>query len=383
MNYIKTITNLTIHNILSKIKANKKSFFLLMVTILVFISSNSSVFIENYYLPFFYNNYAQMLRYFTKKLPFSIGDCVYIFVVLYIVYLLLAYLYRCIVLKKFYINWKKSVAILLAIYIVFNVSWGLNYNRKGIANQLKISKQEYSLVELNNLIDETIDTINSCKNLLSDTNLPNISFDNCQLEAINCYRKIATEYPFLSYKNASIKQSLYSKLGNHLGFIGYYNPFTGEAQIRNDMPSILFPFTICHEVAHQIGYASEEEANFVSYLVCNKSDNIVFKYSVSLEMLDYLLHNLLLKHLQLKDVEGYSSRMYQIKDCINSWVLKDRQQIRQFFANNKSALKPISNSVYDSYLKLNSQQKGIDSYNEVIGLIIAYKKLLKMKPVPM
>ena len=56
-------------------------------------------------------------------------------------------------------------------------------------------------------------------------------------------------------------------------FLGYYNPFTGEAQVNTNVPAFVIPFTTCHEMAHQIGYASESEASFVGFLVIRNSNN--------------------------------------------------------------------------------------------------------------
>ena len=89
----------------------------------------------------------------------------------------------------------------------------------------------------------------------------------------------------------ALKPNLYSGLGNYFGYTGYYNPFTGEAQVRTDIPQILTPAIACHEVAHQLGYASEDEANFIAYLLCSHSNNIYFKYAITLELIDYAYKN--------------------------------------------------------------------------------------------
>jgi len=36
---------------------------------------------------------------------------------------------------------------------------------------------------------------------------------------------------------------------------------------------------VCHELAHQVGIASESEANFMGYLATTNSDNVYFNYS--------------------------------------------------------------------------------------------------------
>jgi hypothetical protein len=77
---------------------------------------------------------------------------------------------------------------------------------------------------------------------------------------------------------------LWGWLGNYVGFTGYYNPFTGEAQVNTTVPKFLQPFTASHEVAHQLGYAKEMEANFVGYLAASHSTDTLFRYSVYLDL---------------------------------------------------------------------------------------------------
>jgi hypothetical protein len=57
-----------------------------------------------------------------------------------------------------------------------------------------------------------------------------------------------------------------------MGFGGYLNPFT-EAQVNYLGPMYSFPMT-AHEMAHQMGYASESECNFIGFLASVKNDNL-------------------------------------------------------------------------------------------------------------
>ena len=80
----------------------------------------------------------------------------------------------------------------------------------------------------------------------------------------------------------SVKSSLYSKLLTYMGYSGYLNPFTNEAQVNRKMVGYAIPVTACHEVAHQMGYAAEEEANYLGYLAAKKIENPYFRYSAAL-----------------------------------------------------------------------------------------------------
>lgn len=108
----------------------------------------------------------------------------------------------------------------------------------------------------------------------------------------------AAGFSFLAYNTKSVKRSMYGRMGNFLGFLGYYNPFTGEAQLNLTMPRFLIPFVTCHEIAHQLGYASESEANFVAYLAAVRSPDTLFRYSTYFDLFNYANKELFQKTLQ-------------------------------------------------------------------------------------
>jgi hypothetical protein len=62
--------------------------------------------------------------------------------------------------------------------------------------------------------------------------------------------------------------------------------------------------TTCHEMAHQIGFASESECNFIGFLASVKNDDLYFKYS-----------GLVLLTLAIQLANKRRSRFKIIKNC--------------------------------------------------------------------
>lgn len=154
-------------------------------------------------------------------------------------------------------------------------------------------------------------------------------------------------------------------LGNYTGFTGYYNPFTAEAQLNTTVPKFLHPFIACHEVAHQLGYAKEMEANFVGYLAGSNSGDPLIKYSVYLDIFLYSYRNLFI-------IDSISAKGY--KDQLTPAVMKDLKEWADFNRNHSSVVEPLVRMVYGLYLRGNQQPQGVLSYDEVTGFIIAYYK---------
>jgi len=66
------------------------------------------------------------------------------------------------------------------------------------------------------------------------------------------------------------------------GLGGAFLAYTGEANVNTAMPEIQQPFVAAHEIAHQMGFAREDEANFIAYLACRVHPDIDFRYSGAL-----------------------------------------------------------------------------------------------------
>ena len=163
----------------------------------------------------------------------------------------------------------------------------------------------------------------------------------------------------------SLKPSLFTPLGHYFGFTGYYNPFSAEAQIKTTVPVFIKPFVLCHEIAHQLGYAKENEANFVSFLVGRSSGNVEFQYSVYYDMFLYAMNELM---------RTDPKQAYLIMKTAHPQFRKDYEAYYSYIFNNRNSIEPFVNRFYDNYLKLNNQPKGTRTYNQVTLWLIAYMK---------
>lgn len=323
-------------------------------------------FVEDYYSVGIYPKISHFLRAITTRFRFSVGDIFYAIVCLVFFLKIIRF---CRKLKKQ--QWKiqllkaslKLARKIVILYIIFHVLWAFNYYRLGIADQLQLSDEAYNKQDVEELVCDLIDKVNSCRRQIETDILPQRSANSILQQAQKLYDTVAQQYSFLRYQYPSLKKSIYTNISHYVGFTGYYNPFIGEAQVSTDVPIITMPYTACHEIAHQLGYASEEQANFVGYLSCSSSKDIYFQYSVYLDLYRYAATELFLMDNKAK--HGWE---------LDALVRKDLMDIRRFYQKKENNISPVMNQVYNQYLKANQQTKGIDSYNEVVGLLIAYKK---------
>jgi hypothetical protein len=252
-----------------------------------------------------------------------------------------------------------------SVYIVFNVFWGINYNRQGIATQLGLSMEKYDKEDLREMNCILIDKVNESKRVLIRNKTAYPTSRELFRRVSNAYRDVSKTYPFLSCEPASIKSSMWGWLGNYTGFTGYYNPFTGEAQVNTTVPEFLQPFITSHEMGHQVGYAKEMEANFVGYLASAASTDTLLHYSCYLDLFMYSNRNLFI-------LDSNSARLYA--NDLSPDVKKDLAEWSRFNKKHRSFAEPLIRWAYGIYLRGNKQPQGVLSYDEVTAFIISYYK---------
>lgn len=344
----------------------------LSICVIIKVYSSSQLRVEYGYSEVFFPLFARGMRYIFGFLPFSIGDIIYLFLVVFLGWKLFRF-FRFLFVKKdkavYIARFKtfayRAVIMLAMLYIIFNVFWGINYNRKGIAWQLGLPEQKYTMDELRQMNCLLLDKVNASKQALLRSGEPYPGNKELFEKVSIAYKALEKEYSFLQYQPCSLKASMWGWFGNYAGFTGYYNPFTGEAQVNTTIPKFLQPFTSCHEVAHQIGYAKEMEANFVGYLAAKASPDTLLHYSVYLDLFTYANRNLYMN-------DSLAARLYA-KD-LDTAVKADIIEWRKFNRAHQGKLEPLVRWAYGKYLQSNQQPNGISSYDEVTGFLIAYYK---------
>lgn len=341
---------------------------LLTISLLIKLVSLHPHWIEIYYSTGAYLTIAGFFRVLFGWLPFSLGDILYTLAAVYLVVRLFKTI-RYLIQRRFDLpsllaSLFRTLIIVTAIYISFNLFWGLNYNRLGIAYQLQLEPTEHTKADLEHIVALLTQRVNSTRRML-DSNIRYPGSGEIFTRSTVAYQHAEKNFPFLHYGSKSIKKSLYGTGGNYFGFLGYYNPFTGESQLNLTQPAFLLPYVTCHEMAHQLGYASESEANFVGYLSAVRSPDILFHYSVYFDLFNYANRELFLRD------STQARANYRNLDTL---VKKDFAELSAYHKKYKNPLAPVIHQFYDQYLKVNQQDKGIESYNYVVGLLIAYEK---------
>ncbi|GAA0742617.1 DUF3810 domain-containing protein [Gaetbulibacter jejuensis] len=304
------------------------------------------------------------MRYAFGWVPFSIGDVLYTLATVYILRWLFVNRKRIIKDTK---AWILDVLSAVSIgYFTFHLLWAFNYYRLPLHKALNIEK-DYTTEALIATTERLISTVNTVHIAITNNDTIKVDMPYSKTELLQKvpkgYDKLSKKFPHLAYQPKSVKRSIYSLPLTYMGFSGYLNPFTNEAQIDGLIPTFKYPTTASHEVAHQLGYAAENEANFIGSMAAMHHDDIYFKYSGYAFALRHCLHE-----IYRRDPKQYETLVTKV----NKGILKNYQEVRDFWDNYQNPTEPLFKSTYDTFLKANNQIDGMESYSYVVALLVNY-----------
>jgi len=199
-------------------KMTKHTIFRLLIFVvliaLVKIFARNSFWVEKYFATGYFPGFSNFLRLITGWIPFSIGDIFYFFAAVWLLYKIIFFFIKLVKssskLKTLGNSLLKVAFIAMAVYLIFNIFWGLDYNRKGIAWQLNLATRDYTANDLENIQQLLIKKVNDSKQILLSTQTTYPADKELFSRATACYRQTEILYPFLRYNNASVKTSIFS-----------------------------------------------------------------------------------------------------------------------------------------------------------------------------
>lgn len=341
---------------------------LLVVLLQCIIPGNTRL--QAAYDQYIFNPYQSLRNLLFGHVPVSVGDILYLIGGL----ALLAGIIRCIYFIVRFSTHKQFLGQMLlnsgitlsTLYILFFIGWGGNYYRPSLVSYWQLntgaSNNDSVLLAYDQYLIQRLNELAP-------------AYENQPFRKIN---QQARRY-FHSFTDNSkrmsglrTKPSIFGYFMQYMGIQGYYNPFTGEAQVNRFLPSFMLPFVVCHEMAHQCGIAAEDDANLLSYSLCVLSPDKVFSYSGYFNIWLYT-HN----RLRLADSANANKLLLTLNPLSQSHL----DTLRAIRRRYRSKVNEYSSTIYDQYLKLHNQKNGIDSYYGVVLSAWAWEERRKVYAV--
>ena len=237
--------------------------------------------------------------------------------------------------------------IALSIYAGFCLLWGVNYYPDSFQEQSGIYARSGTVAELETLTETFAENLAACAG-----DVPRDE-DGCFAapreeifdRSTEVYAALYDEFPFLRLAGGERRPKAFrcSDALSAIGFTGFFFPFTGEANLNVDSPAAWLPSTICHELAHLRGVASEQECNFIGYIYLA---NALYRYA--------------------------PDRWQAIRETLTESVVADIRANNAYWAQFEGPVSTAWDRVYDSFLKGYGDADGVQSYGTVVDLLLAY-----------
>lgn len=343
-----------------------------LALLLNFIASRYPTIVEHVYSTNINKRTIELLSFITVWIPFSLYD------VFLVVVFIVGITYILLTINKFLSN-KKAIFSILSqftlnilsfisiLYFLFIILWGINYNRIPFNESIGIEISKHNEDHLTILYEYLINKCNSIREELPEDSSNVMKIDGGYTSvfnrAIKGYENIYYTYPTLKGNYSNPKYILSSEIFNYTGITGIYFPFSGQANINVNAPIMTIPATTMHEMAHQRGYAQEDEANFIAYLTCINHPDLDFQYSGYLLALSHTSNALYKENVDL---------LKKLNSTISEAVRRDIIYKNEFWKKYEGKINEVSSKINDSYLKSNGVLDGEKSYGRIVDLLLSY-----------
>jgi hypothetical protein len=321
-------------------------------------------FIETYYSRGIYPYISGFWRSIMGWIPISVGDILYaLLIILGVRYIIV----NRMEIKRNLLGFIRDIVMVLSVtYFTFHVLWGLNYYREPLSKTMALA-EKHSQQDLVNFVDQLVLKTNEIQfRITSDTSkMVEVPYSKKEImdRTIEGYRSLANKIPLFTYHRPSLKKSIFSKPLSYMGYGGYLNPFTNEAQANSALPKFRFPVICGHEIGHQLGFSAENETNFIGYLATVNNEDIYFKYAAYAYALSYCLNE-----IASRDKDEFN-RQY---NKLHPGLKKNYKELAEFWEAHENPMEPVFKSIFNTFLKANNQKDGIRSYNAVVTLLVNY-----------
>ena len=281
-------------------------------------------------------------------------------------------------MRKYIIGYLKVILFIVAVEMVvmtlncYILYHGSTFRQKYMSKA--DSEKQYTIKELATVRELVVKRANELARRMPRDIDGNIIYDGDMAEAaIFEMKKLGERYPQLSGYYGYPKAFATSDFFSQQYMMGYYFPFSMEANYNDVMYIANIPATMCHELAHTKGFIYEDDANFIGFLACLHSEDEFIEYCGYMSVISYLSNN-------LYESVGRDMEIFSTYTQASELVAHDRvfltkaawDKVEKNAVLDTEVVKDVSDKFIDTNLKVNGIDQGAAMYNEVVSYLIDY-----------
>ena len=354
--------------------------FLLTAAVNV-IAWNSQAFCDwhvKHLFPLSVNLYGRLMSIF----PFSVGEGMIALAVFFTAVAILLGI-MCIFVRKGRIKRLISVFsrtyvrayawVFLAVFMImtwncFILYHASEFDETYMAQKAQRTYTDRELIQVRNHIVEELNALT--EELERDENGFLVYQGDMKQEAVRAMQGLGEEYELLSGYYPRAKGIAASDFLSQQYMMGYYFPFSMEANYNTSMYVANVPATLCHELAHLKGFIYEDDADFIGFLACISSDDPFYRYSGYLSVLGYVEKEY--KKASGKEEFDCLSIAKSVRSDDIFLTSEAWERVEEKAVVETAVVKAASNQFTETTLVINGVSDGMKSYSRVVQLLLEY-----------
>ena len=349
--------------------AARVTIILALLSAVIFVVSKLSEGFSDFFNRYISSFFRLIFSKITGILPFSLGEAMVLCLPLFV--FVTMFLYFKVYSKDEVQAGRFIVTLISCISVMFTsfvFMFGVAYNGTDLSHKLGLESKEVSYEELEYtakaLMKELDAVADEVEYRYDGASVMPYSFGELNQKLNEAYMSFCDDNSFLPRLTSRVKILAVSPVMTYTHISGIFTYYTGEANVNVNYPDYSMPYTMAHEMAHQRGVAPEDEANFVAFLVCLRSEDPYIRYSGCMSVLEYVLGAM----------HTASARDYeQFIDQLDLRLRGEMIAFSDFFTPYRgSVASEVADAVNDSYLKASGEKAGSASYGMVVDLTCAY-----------
>ena len=350
---------------------------LLLTAAVNVIAWNSQAFCDwhvKHLFPLSVNLYGRLMSVF----PFSVGEGMIVLAVLFTAAAIVMGFMRILVRKgrvKMLISaffrvyaWGFLAVFMIMTWNCFILYHASEFDETYMAQKAQRTYTDRELIQVRNHIVEELNALT--EQMERDEEGFLVYQGDMKQEAVRAMQGLGEEYELLSGYYPQAKGITASDFLSQQYMMGYYFPFSMEANYNTSMYIANVPATLCHELAHLKGFIYEDDANFIGFLACINSEDPFYRYSGYLSVLNYVEKEY--KKSSGKQEFGSVSLAKSVRADDIFLTSEAWERVEENAVVETAVVKAASNQFTETTLVINGVSDGMKSYSRVVQLLLEY-----------
>lgn len=247
------------------------------------------------------------------------------------------------------------LAFAACVWLLFLATWGLNYRRVPLREKLAYDEQRLSDENVGRMARTAVDQMNRL-HAPAHAAKP-MTVDEVAVALAPAMERAARELRAEPPVPGRPKHTALAPYFRSAGIDGMTDPFFLETLLASNLLEIEHPAALAHEWGHLAGFADESEASFFGWLTCLRGD-ARSQYSGWVALYPHLLAAL------------PETARKAVHARLGPGPREDFRRIAARLEEADPRVRGVANTTYDRFLRANRVEHGIESYDEVVKIVV-------------